>query len=177
MGFPRKDTGVGCHFLLQGTFQTHGLNPCLPHCRQILITECPRDMYDDCIIAANDSISFFFYGWIICHCLYICIYISTYITSSLFIHVNGHLGCFYILVLVSSAAIDIGKQTSFWIRILYWDYAFKGELRVGFHSLRTTDIWGWITLCYWGASMYILWILETPSFLHSGDDSGILPHC
>ena len=31
-----KNTGVGCHFLLQGIFLTQGLNPGLPHCRQIL---------------------------------------------------------------------------------------------------------------------------------------------
>ena len=34
--FPGKDTGVGCHFLLQGIFPTHGLNLGLPDCRQIL---------------------------------------------------------------------------------------------------------------------------------------------
>ena len=28
---PGKDTGVGCHFLLQGIFQTQGLNPCYLH--------------------------------------------------------------------------------------------------------------------------------------------------
>ena len=26
---PSKNTGVGCHFFLQGMFQTQGLNPCL----------------------------------------------------------------------------------------------------------------------------------------------------
>ena len=31
-----KNTGVGCHFLLQGIFPTQGLNPDLLHCRQIL---------------------------------------------------------------------------------------------------------------------------------------------
>ena len=31
-----KNTRVGCHALLQGIFPTQGLNPCLPHCRQIL---------------------------------------------------------------------------------------------------------------------------------------------
>ena len=36
MGFPSKNTGVGCHVLLQGIFPTQGLNPALPHCRQIL---------------------------------------------------------------------------------------------------------------------------------------------
>ena len=34
--FPDKDTGVGCHFLLQGIFPTQGSNPGLLHCRQIL---------------------------------------------------------------------------------------------------------------------------------------------
>ena len=36
--FPGKNTGVGCHFLLQGIFPTQGLNPDLPHCRQMLYT-------------------------------------------------------------------------------------------------------------------------------------------
>ena len=33
---PSKNTGVGCHFLLQGIFLTQGLNPGLPHCGQTL---------------------------------------------------------------------------------------------------------------------------------------------
>ena len=32
---PGKNTGVGCHVLLQGIFPTQGFNPGLPHCRQI----------------------------------------------------------------------------------------------------------------------------------------------
>ena len=38
-GFPGKNTGVGCHFLLQGIFLTQGLNPHvlrLLHHRRIL---------------------------------------------------------------------------------------------------------------------------------------------
>ena len=31
-----KNTGVVCHFLLQGIFPTQGLSPGLPHSRQIL---------------------------------------------------------------------------------------------------------------------------------------------
>ena len=34
--FPVKKTEVGCHALLQGIFQTQGLNPWLLHYRQIL---------------------------------------------------------------------------------------------------------------------------------------------
>ena len=33
---PSKNTGVGCHSLLQWIFPTQGLNPGLQHCRQIL---------------------------------------------------------------------------------------------------------------------------------------------
>ena len=33
---PGKNTGVGCHSLLQGIFPTQGPNPSLLHCRQIL---------------------------------------------------------------------------------------------------------------------------------------------
>ena len=33
---PGKNTGVGCHFLLQETFSTQGLSPHLLHCRKIL---------------------------------------------------------------------------------------------------------------------------------------------
>ena len=34
--FPGKNTGVCCHFLLQGIFPTQGSNPGLLHCKQIL---------------------------------------------------------------------------------------------------------------------------------------------
>ena len=34
--FPGQNTGVGSLFLLQGIFPTQGLNPGIPHCRQIL---------------------------------------------------------------------------------------------------------------------------------------------
>ena len=36
---PGKNTGVGCHALLQGIFPTQGLNPGLTHCRWVLL-EC-----------------------------------------------------------------------------------------------------------------------------------------
>ena len=35
-GSPAKNTGMGCHFLLQGVFLTQKLNPGLLHCRRIL---------------------------------------------------------------------------------------------------------------------------------------------
>ena len=38
---PGKNTGVGCHALLQGLFLTQGLNPCLLHCRRIFLPSEP----------------------------------------------------------------------------------------------------------------------------------------
>ena len=37
---PGKNSGVGCHFLLEGIFPTHGLNPGLLHCRWTLYCLC-----------------------------------------------------------------------------------------------------------------------------------------
>ena len=39
--FPGKNTGVGCHFLLQGIVPIPGLNSRLLHCRQTLPSEPP----------------------------------------------------------------------------------------------------------------------------------------
>ena len=41
--FPGKNTGMGCHFLLQGIFQTRRLNPSLLRCRWILYCRGPRE--------------------------------------------------------------------------------------------------------------------------------------
>ena len=38
-----KNTGVGCHALLQGIFPTQGSNPDLLHCRWILYCLSPRE--------------------------------------------------------------------------------------------------------------------------------------
>ena len=47
MGFSGKNTGVGCHALLQGIFLTQGWNLGLPNCRQVLYhlshTPTPKD--------------------------------------------------------------------------------------------------------------------------------------
>ena len=42
IGFLGKNTGVDCHFLLQGIFPTQDLNPALPHCRQKLYRLSPQ---------------------------------------------------------------------------------------------------------------------------------------
>ena len=44
---PGKNTGMGCHFLLQGIFPTQGSNLGLLHCRQILyrLSYIPANLY------------------------------------------------------------------------------------------------------------------------------------
>ena len=45
---PGKNTGVGCHSLLQGIFPTQGLNPGLLHCRRILYHLHHREAQNSC---------------------------------------------------------------------------------------------------------------------------------
>ena len=45
---PGKNSGVGCHFLLQGIFPTQGSNPGLLHCRQILYHWATGDALQFC---------------------------------------------------------------------------------------------------------------------------------
>ena len=55
--FPGKSTAVGCRFFLQKIFLTQGLNPCLLHCRQILL---PAELPGKPLIMVNVSLIFFF---------------------------------------------------------------------------------------------------------------------
>jgi len=63
-------------------------------------------------VAENGVISFFFYGWVIFH--------YVYVHHILFIHwsVDGHVGCFHVSVIINSAAVNIGVHVSFGIMVL-----------------------------------------------------------
>ena len=47
---PGKNTGIGCHALLQGIFLTQGSNSGLPHCRYSLLSKPPEKPLYCCII-------------------------------------------------------------------------------------------------------------------------------
>ena len=53
-------------------------------------------------------------------CIYIYVYTHKYIYHIFFLpsSVDGHLGCFHVLAIVNTAAVDIGLRVSFWIRVL-----------------------------------------------------------
>ena len=50
---PGKSTGVGCHSLLQEIFPTQGSNPGLPHCRQIVYLQPPREAQLRCCVTSQ----------------------------------------------------------------------------------------------------------------------------
>ena len=66
---PGKNTGVGCHFLLQGIFLRHRLNPGLPHCRQILYTPNHQGSPENVITTQISLLSMFFTSFVMDMCL------------------------------------------------------------------------------------------------------------
>ena len=66
-----------------------------------------------------------FYGWVIFHYIYIYIYIS----HIFFSHscVDGHLGCFFVLAMVNSDAVNIGLHICFPVIVLC-GYMLRGEV-------------------------------------------------
>ena len=54
---PGKNTGVGCHALLQGIFSTQGLNPGLQHCRLILCPLSHQGSPTYCLVRNKNSVN------------------------------------------------------------------------------------------------------------------------
>ena len=55
---PGKNTGVGCHFLLQGFFPTQGANPCLLSLLHWQADSLPMNHLEDLIFVHNLAIQY-----------------------------------------------------------------------------------------------------------------------
>ena len=79
-----KNTGVGCHFLLQGIFPTQGSSLGLPHCRQIIYRLTTRE-------ASTQMCAHLHVGQHIYVQVHTCMCGSVYTCTHMAQHVNVHM--------------------------------------------------------------------------------------
>ena len=85
--FPGKNTGVGCHALLQGIFPTQGSNSGLPHCKWILYLLSHLSL---AFLASESKGFFFFYLFV-----YLFVISILFLGEILFQNLNCHLSFIY----------------------------------------------------------------------------------
>ena len=101
-----RNTGVGCHALLQGIFPNQGLSPGVLHCRQILYQprqqESPRILEWVAYPFSTGSVQPRNWTWVSCIAggfftswatreVHVCVYIHTYICICMCIYVHIHI--------------------------------------------------------------------------------------
>ena len=107
--------------------------PSMGFSRQEYWSGVPLPSLRSIYIAANSNISFL---WLssIALCVYVCICVHIYIyTHHIFIihsSVNGHLGCFHVLTVVTSAAMNIGCMYLFELELLSFQIIGPGPFEI-----------------------------------------------
>ena len=101
-----QNTGVGCHFLLQGIFPTQGSNPGLLNCRWILYHLSQKSMFG------------FFFQLMRIH--------SLYIHPNVFVHESArvHLDCFWFGAIITNAVMSNHVHVLLWTCI----FIFLGQI-------------------------------------------------
>ena len=72
----------------------------------------------------------------LCVCMCVCTHLSIYL-SHIFLSqssVNGNLGCFHILAIVNSAAMNIGVHVSFWISVFFFFFIPRSRITGSYGS-------------------------------------------
>ena len=94
---PGRNTGVGCHALLQGIFPTWGSNPGLLYCRQILTVWASREAHMWIFLSLRVCVyiyvcTFYFFNWVLKrnmkHDFWLFVYSSTEIYGLKYLKIN-----------------------------------------------------------------------------------------
>ena len=107
-------------------------------------------------VAANDTVSFFFYGWAIFHCIYV---------PRFFIHssVDGHLYYFHVSAIVNSAATNIRGMYLFKLCFFFFlDICPRSRIS----GLYGNSIVFFFFLVFWGSSI-LFSIVAEPISIHT----------
>ena len=111
-----------------------------------------------------------FYGWMVLHCVCICIPVCSVCMCIIFIYlsVDEYLGCFHILAIVHFDAVNIWVHTSLWNRVFIFSgymlrsgitgsygnsiFSFLSNFHATFHSscanLHSHQKWKKVLFCY-----------------------------
>ena len=139
MELPSKNTGLACHFLLQGIFPTQELNPRLPHWQDSLPLSHPGGPFHNHIFLIKMSKSY--ESWILSYIknLFYSVYIFININTNEPIHSgNGYqsnwseLNGLLFLLHLKGAYTDMGQICCCHVcrqgvTILYWNWDDKGD--------------------------------------------------
>ena len=128
---PGKNTGVGCHFLLQGIFLTQGSNPGLLHSRQILYRlnhqgissmsllniSCIFSILVSCLFICNSIL--FSRFWIIFTIIILNFLSGRLSISSSFVWFGGHWSCsftswVFLCLFILFRLLCLGWSFHFW---------------------------------------------------------------